>query len=141
MTRPVAKALAAAMAAAALAGCQSPVSSGMRSTIAVEGDVAVSASLNTDNPGVARHIALVGVTTQLLPTGLLKVQARIASNDNRDYPVQYKFRWFDAYGMEILDNGSTPWLPLVIHGGEVATGEGVSPKPGIAAVTVQVRKM
>lgn len=132
--------VAACAAAAILAGCQSPVTSGMRSSVAVNGDVVIDASLSTDNSGVARHVSLVGVTTYLLDSGLLKVQARLASNDHRDYAVQYKFRWYDAHGMEIAGD-SRPWLPLTLHGGEVVQPEGVSPKAGIGAVVVEVRKL
>jgi uncharacterized protein YcfL len=132
--------VAACAAAVILAGCQSPVTSGMRASVAVDGDVAINASLDTDNSSVARHVSLVGVSTQLLDNGLLKVQARIASNDHRDYTVQYKFRWYDAHGMEIAGN-SRPWAPITIHGGEIVQAEGVSPKPGVAAVIVEVRKL
>lgn len=136
------KSLAAACAAAAiLAGCQSPVTSGMRASVAVDGDVAINASLTTDNSGVARHVSLVGVTTHLLGNGLLKVQARLASNDHRDYTVQYKFRWYDAHGMELGGDGSSPWLPITIHGGEIVQPEGVSPRAGVASVVVEVRKL
>ena len=137
----ITKGLAAAFAAAAiLAGCQSPVTSGMHASVAVDGEVAIDASLATDNSGVARHVSLVGVSTQLLGNGLLKVQARLASNDHRDYSVQYKFRWYDAHGMEIAA-GTRPWLPLVIHGGEIVQPEGVSPAQGVTAVVVEVRKL
>lgn len=136
----ITKSLAAACAAAAmLAGCQSPVSSGMRAAVAVDGDVAVDASLATDNSGVARHVALVGVTTHLMDNGMLRVQARLSSNDHRDYTVQYKFRWYDANGMEM--GGSSPWLPITIHGGELVQPEGVSPMAGVSAVVVEVRKL
>lgn len=137
----VTKTLAAACAAAAMfAGCQSPVTSGMHASVAVDGDVAINASLTTDNSGVGRHVALAGVTTYLLENGLLKVQARLASNDHRDYAVQYKFRWYDAHGMEIAAD-SRPWLPLTIHGGEIVQPEGVSPTAGVSAVVVEVRKL
>lgn len=132
--------LAIAVASVALlAGCQSPVTSGMRASVAVDGDVAIDASLATDNSGVARHVSLVGVTTHLLGNGMLRVQARLASNDHRDYTVQYKFRWYDASGMEM--GGQSPWLPLTIHGGELVQPEGVSPMAGVASVVVQVRKL
>ncbi|MBR4612925.1 MAG: DUF1425 domain-containing protein [Kiritimatiellae bacterium] len=135
------KTLAAACAAAAMfAGCQSPVTSGMHANVLVDGDVAINASLTTDNSGVGRHVALVGVTTYQLGNGLLKVQARLASNDHRDYAVQYKFRWYDAHGMEIASH-TRPWLPLTIHGGEVVQPEGVSPTAGVTAVVIEVRKL
>jgi uncharacterized protein YcfL len=135
------KGLAAICAAAAfLAGCQSPVTSGMNASVAVDGDVAINATLSTDNLGVSRHVSLVGVSTQLLANGLLKVQARLASNDHRDYAVQYKFRWYDASGMEIAA-GTRQWLPLTIHGGEIVQPEGISPTAGVAALVVEVRKL
>ncbi len=137
----ITKSLVAACAAVAiLVGCQSPITSGMHTAVAVDGDVVINASLSTDNSGVARHVSLVGVTTKLLGNGLLKVQAQLASNDHRDYNVQYKFRWYDAHGMEIA-GGTRPWLHVTIHGGEITSPEGVSPAPGVSAVVVEVRKL
>jgi uncharacterized protein YcfL len=113
----------------------------MRASVVVDGDVAIDASLATDNSGVARHVSLVGVTTRMLDNGLLRVQARLASNDHRDYAVQYKFRWYDANGMEIGGGGSSPWLPITIHGGEVVQPEGVAPRAGVSSLVVEVRKL
>lgn len=132
--------VAVCAAAAIFAGCQSPITSGTQASVAVNGDVAIDASLTTDNSGVARHVSLVGVSTKLLGNGLLKVQARLQSNDHRDYKVQYKFRWYDANGMEIAA-GTRPWIPLVIHGGEIVQPEGVSPQAGVTGVVVEVRKL
>lgn len=138
----ITRSLAAACAVAAmLAGCQSPVTSGMHASVAVDGDVAINASLTTDNSGVGRHVSLVGVTTFLMDNGLLKAQARLASNDHRDYAIQYKFRWYDAHGMEINGGGPSPWLPLTIHGGEIVQPTGVSPRAGVAALVIEVRKL
>lgn len=128
-------------AAALLVGCQSPHSAGQRGLVSVVGDRVVNASLETSDKGLARHVSLVGFNTQLLPNGLLKAEARLGSTDHRDYSIQYKFRWFDAAGMEITTGDGAPWLPIVIHGGESVPATATSPLPGVTAVTVSIRHL
>lgn len=130
----------AAISAAMLAGCQSPVSSGARAAVNVTGDAIIAASLSSDNPSLARHIALTGVRTRLLPNGLLEAQASIESNDKRDYLIQYKFKWFDDAGMEIPNVGQEPWVVAMVHGGEILNAIGVAPRQNIVGLTVSVRK-
>lgn len=130
------------LAAVALfaAGCQSPVTSGESMSVIVTGDRIVGASLRVDHPGVARHVALAGATTALTPDGFLRVQAHLVSTDHRDYAVQYKFRFFDANGMEAF-GPDRPWQVATIHGGEALRAEAVSPTPatGISSFVVQLR--
>ena len=128
-------------AAALLAGCQSPHSAGQRGLVSVVGDQVVNASLETSDKGLARHVSLTGFTTQMLPNGLLKAEARLGSTDHRDYSVQYKCRWFDAAGMEVTDDGGVPWLPLIIHGGDSEPATAVAPRAGMTAVVVSVRHL
>lgn len=130
----------AALAAAMLAGCQSPVSSGARAAVNVSGDAIIAASLSSDNSALARHIALTGVRTRLLANGLLEAQASIESNDRRDYLIQYKFRWFDEAGMEIPNVGQEPWIVATVHGGEILNAIGVAPRKNVAGLTVSIRK-
>lgn len=121
------------------AGCQSPVTSGFSSRVAVSGDRIIDASLKTDNPGVARHVALASAQTQLTSDGFLKVIAQLASTDHRDYAVQYKFRWFDETGMEVTFGGERPWQQATIHGGETFPAVAVSPIRAPSAFVVQLR--
>lgn len=139
--KPTAAALFAASALLLLQGCQSPVTSGVSTAVAVTGDRIVEASLQVDDRGVARHVSLVGATTQLLPNGLLRVQARLASTDRRDFKIQYRFRWFDEAGMEVTTGGGSPWIVVVLHGGEDVPLSGVSPLPDVSAFTVAVRRL
>lgn len=123
------------------AGCQSPVSSGVSSRVVVTGDRIVDASLKTDNPGVARHVALSGATTRRLPDGRLQVQALLESTDHRDYAIQYLFRWFDESGMEPKFAGERPWMQATIHGGEIFRAEAVSPIPNPSSFVVELRSL
>lgn len=136
------KYLAISLAAGALlfAGCQSPRTSGQSSYVAVDGDRVIEASLQIDNRALARHVIMTGAMTHLLPNGLLKVEARLCSTDNRDYSVQCKYRWFDETGMEITTGGGSPWIPVVIHGGESVPVTGVAPRPNVSGFTLSVRQ-
>lgn len=128
------------LAAAALfaAGCQSPVTSGESMSVFTSGDRVVGASLRVDDPGVARHVAITGATTALTPDGLLRVQAHLTSTDHRDYAVQYKFRFFDANGMQVF-GPDRPWQVAMIHGGEELRAEAVAPARDVASFVVLLR--
>ena len=134
-------ALFAASALLLLPGCQSPVTTGVSTAVSVSGDRIVDASLQVDDRGVARHVSLVGATTHLLPNGLLRVQARLASTDRREFRIQYRFRWFDEAGLEVTTGGGSPWIAAVLHGGEDIPLSGVSPRPDVSAFTVSVRRL
>ena len=136
--------LAALLAASALLlapGCQSPVTSGAATHVAVDGDRILEASLQIDDRGLARHVSLVGATTQMLPNGMLRVQARLASTDRRDFKVQCRYRWFDAAGFEVETGGGAPWVPIVLHGGEDVPVSGVAPRPDVSAFAISVRRL
>lgn len=123
------------------AGCLAPSTAGQQSTIVVEGDRVISASLKTDSPWAARHVALSGATTALLPNGLLQVQAHLTSTDKRDYALQYKFYWYDVRGMEIKADAERPWQQATIHGGEGFRANGVAPSDSVATVVIAVRPL
>ena len=127
--------LAAALFAA---GCQSPVTSGESMTVLTSGDRVVGASLRVDDPGVARHVSLTGATTALASDGFLHVQAHLTSTDHRDYAVQYKFRFFDANGMQVF-GPDRPWQVAMLHGGEDFRADAVAPALNVASFIVMLR--
>lgn len=123
------------------AGCLAPSTAGQQTTVQVDGDRVISAELRTDSPWAARHVALSGVTTALLPNGLLQVQAHLTSTDKRDVALQYKFRWYDVRGMEIEAGAERPWQQATLHGGEGFRANGVAPSDSVATVVVAVRPL
>jgi uncharacterized protein YcfL len=91
-----------------------------------------------NNSGLARDIAvtdLKGVTVG----NLLKAQASLRSKDRDTVPIQYKFDWFDAEGMELAAGGSA-WKPLLVHGRETKTIQGVAPDPRAREFKLKIRE-
>lgn len=128
----------AALVAALAAGCSSPNTSGI--TVGAEADEsgALQQVLQTDNAKLARQLKVEDMVVGQTKNGLLKVNVKLTSRLNKSVVAQSKFAWFAADGAEI-DPDTDPWRPLVIHGKETRTVQGVAPSAGAASFKLRVR--
>ena len=128
----------AALAAALAAGCASPNTSGL--TVGAETDEAgnLQQLLQVDNAKLARQLQVDDLAVGQTKNGLMKVGVQLTSRQNKSIVAQSKFAWFDADGAEI-DPDTDPWRPLVLHGKESRTVQGVAPTAAAVSFKLRVR--
>ena len=131
--------MAAAAVAALAAGCAAPNTSGI--TVGVEADEAgnLQELLQVDNNKLARQLKVLDMSVGQTKNGLMKASLKLQSNLNKDFTAQSKFAWFDAEGAEIDPDGD-PWRPLVLHGKETRTIQGVAPNGRATTFKLRVRQ-
>ena len=130
--------LGAALAAALAAGCASSNTAGI--TVGAETDEAgnLQQLLQVDNAKLAKSLKVEEAVVGQTKNGLMKVNVKLTSRQNKDVVAQSKFAWFDADGAEI-DPDTDPWRPLVIHGKETRTIQGVAPTAAAVSFKLRVR--
>ena len=128
----------AALAAALAAGCASPNTSGL--TVGAEADEEgnLQQLLQVDNAKLARQLQVDDLVVGQTKNGLMKAGVKLTSRQNKSIVAQSKFVWFDADGNEI-DPDTDPWRPLVIHGKETRSIQGVAPSAAAASFKLRVR--
>jgi uncharacterized protein YcfL len=128
----------AALAAALAAGCASPNTSGLTVGAEADADGNLQQLLQVDNAKLARQLHVDDLTVGQTKNGLMKVDVKLTSRQNKSIVAQSKFAWFDADGNEI-DPDTDPWRPLVIHGKETRTIQGVAPTAAAVSFKLRVR--
>ena len=93
--------------------------------------VVVNGSLGGDIEVVDLKSAMAG--------NLMQAQVSLRSKDRDTIPIQYRFDWYDAQGMEIAAN-ATAWKPLLIYGRETKTIQGVAPDPRAHEFKLKIRE-
>lgn len=122
-------------------GCQAPNTSGMSTRIQAAGDNAqVAAKVRYDDTRMAGQLQVLGAVTRQNPDGFILAQVEVQNLKKKDYPFQYLFSWFDRNGMEIYP-GKRPWQQKVLHGGEIANLQGVSPYPEAVEFKIHFRAL
>lgn len=139
MKRNILASLLAIATAFALTACQSPKTAGYSVRAAETGDDALETCLKVDNGSLANALRVASMHTSTTLDGRLKVQVSILNTTRRDYPCQYKFRFFDADDLELSAN--RPWQSIVFHGGEEARLSATAPDPGSASFQIHVRPL
>ena len=129
----------AALALALAAGCASPNTSGITVGAETDAEGNLQQILQIDNAKLARQLKVEDMIVGQTKNGLMKASLRIKSNLNKDFVAQSKFVWFDAEGAEI-DIDTDPWRPLVLHGKETRTIQGVAPNANAAAFKLRIRE-
>ena len=129
----------AAAVAALAAGCAAPNTSGI--TVGVEADEEgnLQELLQVDNNKLSRQLKVLDMSVGQTKNGLMKASLKLQSNLNKDFTAQSKFAWFDAEGAEIDPDGD-PWRPLVLHGKETRTIQGVAPNASATSFKLRVRQ-
>ena len=128
----------AALAAALAAGCASPNTSGTTVGVETDADGNMQEILQIDNAKLARQLKVADLTVGQTKNGLMKASVKLTSALNKDVTAQSKFAWFDADGAEI-DADTDPWRPLVLHGKETRTIQGVAPSDKATAFKLRIR--
>ncbi len=127
---------AAAVAAALAAGCAAPNTAGITVGVEADADGNLQQVLQVDNAKLAKSLKVEEAVVGQTKNGLMKVNVKLTSRQNKDVVAQSKFAWFDADGNEI-DPDTDPWRPLVLHGKEMRSIQGVA--PGTSAVSFKLR--
>lgn len=137
----VAAALLALPALMLFPGCRSTATSGIEGSSTVmldaEGGTQYSEYVVVNNPRVARGLQIVDLSQQFVGD-ILRAQVTLASKYSKTQNFKYRFSWFDEVGVE-LDAGARPWLPLIIHGNETKTLQGVAPNPSARQFKINIR--
>ena len=128
----------AALAAALAAGCASPNTSGLTVGAETDEEGNLQQILQVDNAKLARQLHVDDLTVGQTKNGLMKAGVKLTSRQNKSIVAQSKFAWFDADGAEI-DPDTDPWRPLVIHGKETRTIQGVAPTAAAVSFKLRVR--
>ena len=128
----------AALALALAAGCASPNTSGITVGAETDADGNLQQLLQVDNAKLARQLHVDDLVVGQTKNGLMKASVKLTSLQNKSIVAQSKFAWFDADGNEI-DPDTDPWRPLVIHGKETRTVQGVAPSASAASFKLRVR--
>ena len=127
---------AAAVAAALAAGCAAPNTAGITVGVEADADGNLQQVLQVDNAKLAKSLKVEEAVVGQTKNGLMKVNVKLTSRQNKDVVAQSKFAWFDADGNEIAPD-TDPWRPLVLHGKETRSLQGVA--PGASAVSFKLR--
>ena len=128
----------AALAAALAAGCASPNTSGLTVGAETDEEGNLQQILQVDNAKLAHQLHVDDLTVGQTKNGLMKAGVKLTSQQNKSIVAQSKFAWFDADGAEI-DPDTDPWRPLVIHGKETRTIQGVAPTAAAVSFKLRVR--
>ena len=128
----------AALALALAAGCASPNTSGITVGAETDADGNLQQLLQVDNAKLARQLHVDDLVVGQTKNGLMKASVQLTSRQNKSIVAQSKFAWFDEGGNEI-DPDTDPWRPLVIHGKETRTIQGVAPTAAAVSFKLRVR--
>jgi len=135
--KTVLKWLGAALAAGWLAGCATNTT-GITVGAGTDAEGNLQEVLQVDNAKLARRLEVASVKTGQTKNGLLKANVRLASKMTKTFTAQSKFAWFDEDGVEI-DPDTDSWRPLVLHGMETKTVQGVAPSAAATAFQLRIR--
>ncbi|MEY1662850.1 YcfL family protein [Isoalcanivorax beigongshangi] len=73
-----------------------------------------------------------------LAGNVLRAQVTLRNKSSFTVSYQYKFRWYDANGFEIQQQGE-PWRPQVVAGKGETRLQGLAPNPAAARFEVWLR--
>lgn len=140
--RSAGKVMAAVMLSAALClgGCATTAgieASGKRDWNQ-EGAPELRRKVVINNSSLAGDIVVVDMKNAMAGD-LLKAQVSLRSRDRDTLPIQYRFEWLDADGVEIAA-GSGAWKPFLIYGRETRTIQGVAPDPRAHEFRLKIRE-
>jgi len=124
----VALLVASFIAAYLMTGCSTTagIEAACKMATSPEGAPPLTKEVAINNPSLGRSVEVVDLKSATAGN-LMTAQVLLRSKDRDTLPLQYKFVWFDAFGMEIAAN--TGWTPLIIYGKETKTVQAVAPDP------------
>ena len=87
---------------------------------------------------LARQIEITNISTRSVG-GMLQHQVSLFNKKKKPVAVKYKFAWFDRDGMEV-DVDTDAWTPLLLHGKEGKSVQGVAPNPSAISFKIRIMK-
>ncbi|MBQ7177457.1 MAG: YcfL family protein [Victivallales bacterium] len=118
-------------------GCASDSTSGLELTLKEGGSQPI---IRIVDSSFKRHIDVEEAIMRRGKTGFLEASVCVRNRKKKDYPIQYKFFWFDADGMEIQP-GARPWEQTTLHGGEAVTLSATAPEKGGSKFIIRLRRI
>ena len=96
--------------------------------------------LRTDDKRLARDITIERTIVHRETSEYLSAHIMVRNMNKADFPVQYRFMFFDANGVEIRP-GDRGWEQKVLHGGEAVSLSAVAPTKSVSSFAVRIRRV
>lgn len=124
--------------ASAAIGCHRipPVSSGV-GVESITNETPPATYLRVDNPELVEKVTITDVKHRL-QNNLLNVNVEVSSQYEKTLRLQYHFTWFDENGF-VVESDKSPWKPLMLHGYQSLTLQGVAPASNVTSFTLYIR--
>ena len=128
--------LVAAAAALFATGCETMSTSGLEVAVG-EGGAGV---IRVDDRSLSRKLVVEKGIVRREASGFAKAQVFVRNTCRDDLPIQYKFRFFDATGLEVQP-GARAWEQTVLHGDDSASLSAVAPQKDVVSFSVRIRRV
>lgn len=128
---------ALAMALAAVAGCASTATGGLEVALKEGGG---ERSVRIDDSFFRQHVDIEEAIVRRTASGFLEARVRVRNRLGKDFPIQYKFEWFDGDGMEIQP-GRRPWEQTILHGGDADSLAATAPERDAVKFVTRLRRV
>ena len=128
--------LVAAAAALFATGCETLSTSGLEVAVG-EGGVGV---IRVDDRAFSQNIVVEKGMVRREASGFAKAQVFVRNTRRDDLAIQYKFRFFDADGMEVQP-GVRAWEQTILHGDDSAALSAVAPRKDVVSFSVRIRRI
>ena len=127
----------AAVCAMAFAGCATVSTGGLEASVA---DKCGLHDIRMDDSWIAARLSVEDAVVRRNDSGFAVAQFTLRNRNKRDLPIQFKFRFFDADGIEI-QQGARAWEQTTLHGGESANLTAVAPEMSASSFKLRVRRV
>ena len=119
------------------AGCVSNSTGGLEVALAEGGG---QATIRIDDKKINKLISVENTIVRRRENGFLEANVQVRNCSKNVLSIQYKFKWFDADGMEVQPGGR-PWeLKTDVHGGEQVTLSATAPEKSGVKFLLRLRQ-
>jgi uncharacterized protein YcfL len=125
------------LGAALVMGTSGCGTSGIAGSVNVRPNGVQESRVKIDNQFLSSNLKFTGLVATF-SGDMLVAHAEVTSKHNSALDVQYKFRWYDASGLEVAPDGA-PWQPLKLFGGESKGLQAVAPNPSVKEFKIEIR--
>jgi uncharacterized protein YcfL len=101
------------------------------------GETEHSNLIAVSNYDLARDISVVRVDRRDIG-GLIKSSTNLRSRTTDTLALQYRWVWYDSYGMEV-SSSTQSWQPLMVYGGQTTSVQGLAPNPSAKDFKLHLR--
>lgn len=137
--RKIALTLVVALTGILVTGCSSTagIETASLTVTGPNGEKEYSTWIAVSNHELARDVAVIRVDRRDIG-GLIKSAVSMRSRTPETLALQYRWVWFDSYGMEV-SSSSQPWQPIMVYGGQTTSVQGVAPNPSAKDFKLHLR--